>query len=324
MMEYRIRTKRSDEWIEKYKGSQVTPDMIELKVEGKCRILKPNGKPLLVYLPGAAKEISDEVYPNFADIRMPTENRGYAAGSERKPRVEGSKRARAVPVLSGILGSFEATGPAQYCRLTAFTAQKVNEWEKLLPYFRVIAELFEAHVPERFAAQMVAVENTSPDWVIDGTPFTTITVNNTYPTGLHTDKGDLDEGFSTLGVMRRGHYVGGWLSFPQYGVAADMQDGDVILMDAHEWHGNTPLLCGYCATSLDRPDHRCERIPQDIDSPERVSVVSYFRTNMVECGSLQEEQERRLALKEKRNAERLGLAEEVAEEAAGINPEEGA
>lgn len=313
-MEYRVRTKRSDQWVEKYKGAQVNPEMVNVKVEGPTRVLKPNGKPLLVYLPGAAMEVGDATYDNFTQIRMKTDNRGYASGGERAVTgYSGRTRSGTVPVMSSILGSFEKVGSNQFCRLTAFTAQQVERWEDLLPYFDRVARLFEEHVPERYAAQMVAVENTNPDWVINGTPFTTITVNNTYPTGLHTDKGDLDEGFSNLGVIRRGEYTGGWLTFPQYGVSADMKNGDVLLMDAHEWHGNTPMLCGYCGENLREPGHDCDGIPGGGRSPERISIVSYFRTDMVECGSLAEENARRAALQEKRAGKALGLnAEEGA------------
>lgn len=311
MMEFRARSKRSDEWVEKYKGAQVNPEMISVKLEGPARVLKPNGKPLAVYLPGAASEVSDATYPEFTKIRMLTDNRGMASGGERAKTRGSGTRSRTVPVMSSILGSFEAVGPMQYCRLTAFSAQQVEAWDSLRPYFDRIARLFEEHVPERYAAQMVAVQNTEPDWVIPGTPFTTITVNNTYPTGLHTDKGDLDAGFSTLGVMRRGAYEGGWLSFPQYGVGVDMKDGDVILMDAHEWHGNTPMTCSYCTEPLRKPGHRCEGgMNPHLPSPERISVVSYFRTDIVECGSLAEENARRAALQEKRAGRALGLTEE--------------
>jgi Oxygenase domain of the 2OGFeDO superfamily len=308
MMEYRVRSKRSDEWVEKYKGAQVTPEMLSVKLEGEARVLKPNGKPLAIYLPGAAREVSDQTYADFSRIRMATDNRGYASGGERGTRGN-SPRLRTVPVMSGILGSFEAVGSTPYCRLTAFTAKQVEQWERLLPYFDRIAELFREHVPERYAAQMAEVERTNPEWVISGTPFTTITVNNTYPTGLHTDKGDLDAGFSTLGCIRRGNFTGGWLSFPQYGVTVDMQDGDVLLMDAHEWHGNTPLLCGYCGEALRKPGHTCEGTCDNgpHTSPERVSIVSYFRTDMTTCGTAADENAKRAALQERRAGEALGL-----------------
>jgi hypothetical protein len=123
---------------------------------------------------------------------------------------------------------------------------------------------------------MAQVDKTHPEWVVPGTPFTTITVNNTYPTGVHTDKGDLEQGFSNLTVLRRGRYSGGVFLFPEYRIGVDMGDGDLLLMDAHEYHGNTAL-------HLESPD------------AERISVVAYFRTRMVECGTAAEEADRALA-----------------------------
>jgi len=131
-------------------------------------------------------------------------------------------------------------------------------------------------VPDRHAAQQAQVDATHPDWVVPGTPFTTITVNNTYPTGVHTDKGDLDAGFSNLTVVRRGSYSGGIFLFPAYRVGVDMADGDLLLMDAHEYHGNTPLELAS-------------------DDAERISVVAYYRTRMVECGNAEQEADRALA-----------------------------
>ena len=116
-----------------------------------------------------------------------------------------------------------------------------------------------------------------------GTPFSTVTVNNTYPTGTHTDKGDLDEGFSTITCLRRGDYSGGQLVFPEYRVAVTLQHGDLILMDAHQWHANTAIVCP-CGTELNGPCPGC--------GAERISVVSYFRTRITECGTPGQELER--------------------------------
>ncbi len=308
MMEFRCRTRRPDEWAEKYRGAAVNPEMLAVKLEGPARVFKPNGKPLLVYLPGAAKDVGDQTYPEFSKIRMVTDNRGYAAGGDRVRRAGGGRNRTSAPkVMSSILGSFEAVGGNRYCRLTAFTARQAREWESLMPYFGRIAELFAEHVPDRYAAQMEAVAATHPDWIIPGTPFSTITVNNTYPTGIHTDKGDLDAGFSTLGCIRRGEYEGGWLSFPQFGVTVDMKDGDVVLMDAHEWHGNTPMTCPACGELLRKPGHACA---EGMVPPERISVVSYFRTAMTTCQSMADENARRAELQQSRAAKALGLEDE--------------
>ena len=310
MIELRVKTKRSDKWIAKVAGTAITSDMINIKLEGPAKVLRPDGKPLCVYLPGAILDLSNEMIDEFSTIRGMTNNRGYASGSERKV-IPGRSRSYAQPIASSILGSFDPVGPNQFCRLTAFTAKEVDRWERLLPYFQRIAQLLEANVPDRFAAQAREAASTNPDWIIEGTPFTTITVNNSYPTGIHTDKGDLDAGFSTLACMRRGDFSGGWLTFPQYGVAADMQHGDVLLMDAHDWHGNTPITCDRCGENVRKFDHVCAGVDPkhdaDFASPERISVVSYFRTEMVHCGSLAEENDRRLANRERRAAGALGL-----------------
>jgi hypothetical protein len=88
---------------------------------------------------------------------------------------------------------------------------------------------------------------------------------------VHQDAGDLDQGYSCLAVLRYGQYAGGHLTFPEYRVACDLGHGDVLLMDAHQWHGNTAL-------SLGSPD------------AERISVVCYYRTKMAACGSPAAEQ----------------------------------
>jgi len=133
-----------------------------------------------------------------------------------------------------------------------------------------MADVFAEAVPDRHRTHVQWCQRTRPDWVIRGTPYTTITVNNTYATGVHTDKGDLDEGFSCLAVLRRGTYTGGCLTFPEYRVAVDLQDGDMLLMDAHEWHGNTELIKG------------------DAEA-ERVSVVAYYRTAIAKCDTAEAE-----------------------------------
>jgi hypothetical protein len=203
--------------------------------------------------------------------------------------LEGSK-----PVMSSILGSFESSGFYKFCRLTSWTANELEgRWPELLPVLAAIGGKFAEYVPERYAAQMKAVNDTAPEWVVPGTPFTTITVNNTFPTGVHKDAGDLDAGFSCLAVARRGNYAGGMLTFPEFRIAADMQDGDLMLMDAHQWHGNTRMTCE-CGREMDG-SVEILRGNELSDGPcrgcgaERISLVCYYRTKMAACGTAEEE-----------------------------------
>lgn len=263
----------------------------DVLLTGPARILKPDGRPLCVYLPGAMAAFTQDptTYGIFHDLKgEKTDNRGLASGTKRIVS-GGGTRSRTLPVRSAIIGAADPMGRQKYCRLTAWTGKNLPQWQALQPFFQAVAWHMAHHVPDRYAAQAQRAAETNPAWVIPGTPFTTITVNNTYPTGVHTDRGDLDEGFSTIVAFRRGPYSGGRLLFPGYRVAADLNDGDLILMDAHEWHGNTPIVCA-CGTRPSGPCPTC--------AAERVSVVSYFRTNMTNCGTPDEELARARTIRE--------------------------
>jgi hypothetical protein len=292
MISIRVRSRIPAEELEQKVGKVVGDDSYNVLLTGPSRVFMPSGKLLCVYLPGAMRGVVQaEHYEILHGLRkdLVTFNRGLASGSERV-KVGTTKRSYAMGVSSGVLGSFDPSGTFKFCRLTAWTGKNMPQWEALRPVFGRVAQALQDHVPDRYAAQMEEIDKTHPDWVIPGTPFTTVTVNNTYPTGVHTDKGDLDKGFSTIFTLRRGSYTGGRFVFPEYRVAVDLQDDDLILMDAHQWHGNTPIVCscGQRRTSC------CETC-----GAERISVVSYMRANMVKCGSEAEEIQRAIEHRER-------------------------
>lgn len=281
MIELRLRTRLRAEDLEPKAGRVLGPADYDVLLTGAARVLKPDGKPLCVYLPGAVRPWSQaaDIYGVLHSLRtITTDNRGLASGTMRVQASGSRTRTKQTP--STIVGMMDPAGQQRYCRLTAWTGKNVPQFEVLYPLLRDVAGALAHHVPDRYAAQMEYVRGTKPEWVIPGTPFTTITVNNTYPTGMHKDKGDLEAGFSTIACLRRGTYTGGRLMFPEYRVAVDLHDGDLILMDAHEWHANEDLVCA-CG---ERRFGMC-----DTCGAERISVVSYYRQGMVQCGTADEE-----------------------------------
>jgi hypothetical protein len=289
----RVRSKLDPAEMETRQGKCPGDADYDVLLTGATRVSKLDGRPLCVYLPGVLTEAVDAagVYDVLHELRLRiSRNRGMASGSKRFK--SNQTRSYTKPIPSAIAGAMDPGGQLKYCRLTSWTGRNLPQWELLHPLLRQVASHFWQHVPERYAAQQQVATSTDPAWVVPGTPFTTITVNNSYPTGAHTDSGDLDEGFSTIAVLRRGEYTGGRLVFPQYRVAVDMQHGDLILMDAHEWHGNTFLTC---ACGL-RMNGCCE-----VCGAERISLVAYYRTKLAQCGS--PEQERAKADQTKERAE---------------------
>lgn len=283
MIEARIRTRIHPDELELKKGKIVTSRDYNLLLTGPARMIAPNGEVMAVYLPGVLADLMDDVYPTLSRIRVLTDNRGMASGAPREKRGD-QKRSRARKVMSSTLGSVDpgpsvsrTSGRLPACRMTAWTGAHLPEFAGMHPLFQAISDQFKAKVPERWEAQMAVARDTHPDWVIPNTPFTTITVNNTYSTGVHQDVGDLKDGFSTLAVCRRGDYTGGELVFPEYRVALDMRHGDLLLFNPHNWHGNAGMRCPHKETDLERP---CKE-----GGCERISIVCYFRTKVRGCES---------------------------------------
>jgi len=274
LIDIRLRSKVSQEELKQKIGKILTEEDYNLVIHKDTTLRGPNGELIGVFQKGIIPEdIMEQTYPTLHELKaLQSNNRGYASGLPRIKRGSSGRTDTAKPISSAVVGSMDKAGPRQYCRLTAFSGKQTKEYEKLFPLFVFIGEQMKKVAPQRWQNQMDMVDKTHKDWVIPNTPFTTITVNNSYPTGVHTDKGDLDEGISTLACIKRGDMQGGYLVLPEYRVAFKMDHGDLLVFDAHQWHGNTVLEA-------------------NSDDAERISVVCYYRTKMAECGSMVEEYE---------------------------------
>src|SRR4029077_8904732 len=117
-------------------------------------------------------------------------------------------------------------------------------------------EVFASWVPDRYASRLAVVQQV-PAWYIHGTAFTSVTVNKNFRTAYHTDRGDLKAGFSCLTTL--GRFKGGELVIPRHRVAFNIKPGSVLLMEAHEFHGNTQI------------------------KGERITAVLYCRERITHC-----------------------------------------
>ena len=187
-------------------------------------------------------------------------------------------------VRSGVGGFFDRYPRIPFCRETGWSANNKDKYEKSVELFNAANEVFKREVPDRWAGQAAAMEQLGEDWRIGETVYTTLTINRDFRTAAHRDVGDLCEsyetannprGFSNLLVLDNGkHYNGFYLCFPEFRVAADIRAGDMIMMNAHRIHSNSPAF--------------------DFEEGfERMSVVMYFRESMLNCGSRKYEDCRR-------------------------------
>ena len=84
----------------------------------------------------------------------------------------------------------------------------------------------------------------APYFTIGRTCLSTVAINVNYESCYHFDRGDLPSGYSTLTAMTvGGPYCGGELVLPNYRVAIDIRDGDLLCSQSHiDLHGNMAVL----------------------------------------------------------------------------------
>ena len=221
-------------------------------------------------------------------------NRGVAAGTgmvQRKTKKGKMSKMKGAPHLQDLAdddyvrlrpatdGTFGFNsrsirgGQVYPCRITHYSGALPRDFGLMGVLSRTVAESFkQSWIRDRWEAQFEKASQT-PAWLLrtsDGiTPFTTITCNRTWRTAAHVDKGDLKEGFGVLCCL--GDFGGCHLVFPRHRVAVNYQEGDVLLANVHEVHGNSPLL---------NPDGS---VPKSGREPERLVCVFYYQEQMEQC-----------------------------------------
>ncbi len=223
--------------------------------------------------------IAEQAYENLKGASIQSRNRGGSSGIKengkvtqrrfRKDGVESNTRFSGI-VNSGIIGYFDRNARFPYCRQTAFNEKQFSKFKKAYPIIKLVDTKYSELMPEHYKLQREVADQTSSDFVIPDTAFTTVTVNKNWQTAVHTDKGDFEKGFGNLVALRKGRYTGGYFVVPKWGVAFDLQNCDLLLVDVHQWHGNTPI----------------KKIDQDA---KRISLVMYYRRKMTACGTAEEE-----------------------------------
>jgi hypothetical protein len=94
------------------------------------------------------------------------------------------------PVDSGIAGWFDRYPRIPYGRATTYTRDNFEKFSMAYPFLQSLARGFKTLLPKRYANQKAATDTIDQKFVIEGTPFTTVTVNKTFRTAAHRDAGD--------------------------------------------------------------------------------------------------------------------------------------
>lgn len=202
---------------------------------------------------------------------LPPEECSKAAKELVKTKISATSYGNSV--FSGVAGFFDRYPRIPYLRATSYTEHNRQTFDKSLPFLQQLSKGFQDLLPVRYSNQKSACDKVDPKFIVEGTVFSTLTVNKSFRTAYHRDAGDLTSGFSNLCVITDGksNYTGGYLVLPEFRVAVNIRPGDLLLINNHEGiHGNTPIV-------LETPE------------AERISLVAYFREGMLEGGSYEYE-----------------------------------
>lgn len=261
----------TDEEGEKLKGSYLTKDYIKTNIiNSDTDGYDEYGNLLFRFrknvIPIELLELGVKSYEDSIEF---TESRGMAAGgSYKRIRKDGSTSNITVSdkVHSGAAGFLDKAAMIPYCRKTAFTAKYYSKYKEGLPFIKAVDKLYSELAPSHYKIQKEYAVGTNQNYVIEGTAFTTITINRNFRTALHKDSGDLPQGFGNLIVHRKGTWEGGHFMLPEFGVGIDLQNCDILFVDVHKWHCNSEFKD--CSEDW-----------------QRTSFVIYYREYMLACES---------------------------------------
>ena len=195
--------------------------------------------------------LNDRLVAMLRKNRIDNEHWGFLRTDFSTPILTSDRRktasnGRRTLVRSGVLGYIDHLTPqmkkeldvGEGARMTAFCRHFPDRWARFLPLVRFVDKMYKDTCPEHYAIQKRAARETKLR--IENTVFSTITVNQNWQSGIHTDSGDFSKGMSCL-IILGGGYRGGWLALPRLGVLLKTESGDIVFMDSHEPHGNTPI-----------------------------------------------------------------------------------
>lgn len=274
MKTYKLKKQLTDEQVEKLKGKYLNTSNYDLLITEDADGYDINGNLLFRFRKNSMPlEILKSGVDAFKDSIELTESRGIASGSSHKRiRKDGSVSNITVgnKVESGNVGFMDASAMVKYCRKTAFAKNYFEKFKAGIPFVQFVNQKYKELCPVHFEKQNSIAKGTNKNYLIGDTAFTTVTVNKNFRTAVHKDAGDYPDGFGNLIVYREGNWTGGYFCLPQYKVAIDLQNTDVLFVDVHKWHGNTDF----------------------IDTDEnflRISFVLYYREYMYKCKQPSEE-----------------------------------
>jgi hypothetical protein len=211
---------------------------------------------------------------------------GYLKKNGEPSKMKISNQVLSTPMgyIDKMNGSLGITLP---CRLTHYTSLFFDKYKSSIPFIENISTWYQKLNPVAYENQLHRAL-LKDNFRISTTPFSTITINRNFRTGLHQDSGDYG-GVACLSVLEHGKYNGGIFMIPAYAIGIDIRGGDILVADVHQYHCNSEIW-----TTKEQDEYNSKLPKQFNENPKvgtlgayndysRISLVCYLRENMIDC-----------------------------------------
>ena len=217
----------TEDQLEAMAGSYCDINEKTILINDDCDVYREDGSPILHFRRNAIPQnLCDDAFSNLrlAGIKGKyNTNRGISGGhfnveeflkNHKNVKAEDIKIQKggymayygktklANAAASSIVGYFDAPNRMKpqegKCRLTSFTAKYSDQFNASLPFIRYADQLFSKIEPERYQTQLNRAKMSKG--CIEGTCFSTMSVNYNWRSALHQDAGDYRMGFGAFAV----------------------------------------------------------------------------------------------------------------------------
>ena len=301
----------SDEELKSVKGTFLHSGYVHNFINYDCDIYDSYTREFICSYRKKRIKTSHKAWSNYRHLSVASRGRGASAGPIDPTSIYWSKRdliktngfktsymVKGKPskmsvnnqVSSTPIGFFEKTkalGIDKPCRLTFHTSQSLKEYENGKPYIHELNKWFK-HIRPQEHKLLLDRANLQPEFKIDHTAFSTVTMNRNFRTAVHQDAGDFGH-IAVLSCLEYGKYSGCLFLLPAWGIGIDLRQDDILVANVGNYHCNSEIY-----TTLEQDEYNA-KLPKVFkgnpavgtvgiyEDYSRITFVSYLREKLIDC-----------------------------------------
>lgn len=129
-----------------------------------------------------------------------------------------------------------------FCTSAGLATEHPGFHKTICDFAKILTKYYKKNCPEIFLQHaQITKDKILPEWVIDGSPFTSGIINKDNALHYHYDSGNLKDVYSCM-VAFKSNTKGGHLALPEYDIGLEISNNSILLFDGQKiLHGVTPF-----------------------------------------------------------------------------------